>query len=165
MKKTVFITITAALVFALCSCAFNFDLLNDKPLHREDTTVINGTPLVCTTDTEGAADTSVNIPNLPGLSAEWPDNELTKLVPKPGFSVSNVSEEDGEFAAVFSGVTKEQMRAYAEKLKEAGFNTDVEVTDQNYAGIDVYAFSASNADGVTVSLSLTAGIASMAIKK
>ncbi len=165
MKKTVFITITAALVFALCSCAFNFDLLNDKPLHREDTTVINGTPLVCTTDTEGAADTSVNIPNLPGLSAEWPDNELTKLVPKPGFSVSNVSEEDGEFAAVFSGVTADQMRAYAEKLKKAGFNVDAEVVDNSYMGIEVYSYNASNADGVSVSLSVAAGVASMAVSK
>ncbi len=167
MKKTVFITIAAALVFALCSCAFNFDLVNDKPLHRdEETEAISGTPLALTTEEAGGTSFGVpDLPDLPGMNSEWPDNELTRLVPDPGFKVKTVSEEDGEFGAVFSGVTADQMRAYAEKLKKAGFNVDAEVVDNSYMGIEVYSYNASNADGVSVSLSVAAGVASMAVSK
>ena len=166
MKKYVFSVVLILLFASLCACGLNFGFLDDdKPLHREDTTVINGTPLVQTTETE-TEQAGVTVPDLSGLlSSEWPDNEYTKLVPKPDFKVLNSSEDEDGVSVMFSGVTAEQMKAYAEKLKEAGFNIDPEENDQDYMGIVIYSFTASNADGTTVALSFAAGTASMGIKK
>ena len=71
---------------------------------------------------------------------KWPDNEYTKLLPKPEITVSSASVgtfADGEtFAANFaSGTTREQFKAYIEQLKASGFTVKVEVdTDSTYGG-------------------------------
>ena len=73
--------------------------------------------------------------------------------------------EDGEFTAAFSKASIEQIRAYAEKLKAAGFDKDTEVQDQEVMGMVIYTFSAKNADGAEVSLTFTAGTATLSISK
>lgn len=56
---------------------------------------------------------------------KWPDNELTKLLPKPDFALQKASYEKFDAREIFSirfpGATLEQIQAYAEKLQEAGF--------------------------------------------
>ena len=50
---------------------------------------------------------------------EWPDNEFTRLVPKPSFKLVGATSDSDSFQVAFSGVTADQVRAYAEELKSA----------------------------------------------
>ncbi|MBO4366054.1 MAG: hypothetical protein J5843_00210 [Clostridia bacterium] len=96
---------------------------------------------------------------------EWPDNEFTRLVPKPSFKLVGASTDSDEFNVAFSGVTVDQIRAYAGELKLAGFTIDIETNDQDVMGIAIYSFSASNGSGYTVSLSFTSGYSGLSLKK
>ena len=59
----------------------------------------------------------------------------------------------------------EAARAYAEKVKAAGFNKDVELQDQNVMGMDIYAFNASNESGYRVSIYYAAESGGLTISK
>ena len=166
MKRIFIVLFALSLVLTLSACKLLGSITqadDDPPLHRVDITTYAGTPLEFVT--EDAAETEnggVNIPSLSG--AEWPDNEFTKLVPKPDLNLLTVSEEDGEFTAAFTGATIEQIRAYAEKLKSAGFNNDAEVQDEEIMGMAIYTFSASDSKNHNVKLSYTAGTATLVIE-
>ena len=55
------------------------------------------------------------------------------------------------------------MKAYAEKVKAAGFTVDPEETDENVMGMSVYSYSASNGKGYSVSVSFTAGVGGVTV--
>ena len=78
----------------------------------------------------------------------WPDSELARSVPKPEFELSLANEEDGVLEAMFNGVTLEKAKSYCASLKSAGFDVDPVETDMNE--LNMYSYSASNADGVWV---------------
>ena len=103
--------------------------------------------------------------NVGQYGGNWPENEFTKLVPKPGFELAAATTEEDEFNVVFYNASAEEIRAYAEKLKSAGFNRNEEVNDQEVMGIEIYSFEAENADGYTVKLTRTSGISSLLISK
>ena len=87
------------------------------------------------------------------VSGDWPDNEFTRLVPKPDFEVYAATGDDTFFTVSFTNATIEGIRAYAEKLKSAGFTVDAEVMDTEMMGITMYNYMASNGKGVSVTLS------------
>ena len=63
------------------------------------------------------------------FSGSWPDNEFTKQVPKPGFSLGMSYSDDKEFNISFEDVTMDDVRKYSEKLKGAGFTENIDVYD------------------------------------
>ena len=71
------------------------------------------------------------------IGGDWPDNEFTKLVPKPDFELYAASGDDTFFTVAFTNATIEGIRAYAEKLKAAGFTVDPEVMDNEMMGMTV----------------------------
>lgn len=95
----------------------------------------------------------------------WPDNEYTKLLPKPEFGILGTDEADGEFTVAFSGVSADDMKAYAEKVKANGFDRDVEVQDQSVMGMTIYAFKASDANGYDVNVYYAADTGGVTISK
>ena len=97
------------------------------------------------------------------MGGSWPDNEFTQLVPKPDMDIQYTGEEDGEFVVSFAGATLEQIKAYADKLRGAGFTLDEEVEEQAVMGMAFYSFSACNADGYQVELMYTAEISALTI--
>lgn len=99
------------------------------------------------------------------LGGNWPDNEFTKLIPKPEFSLAGASTEEYEFTAAFQGVTVDQVKEYAEKVKAAGFTEDPEEQDQVIYGITVYTYSAYNKDGYQVEVSFTNGTCGVTVYK
>ena len=99
------------------------------------------------------------------VGGNWPDNEFTKLVPKPDFELSATSGDDRMFTVAFSNATIEGIREYAEKLKDAGFTVDAEVTDSEAMGMTIYTYIASNGKGVTAELAFGLGASSLALKK
>ena len=99
------------------------------------------------------------------LDFGWPDNEFTALVPAPKFAVS-ASETDGsEFAAAFADPTIEQIKAYAQELKAAGFAEDVSEAEQSIGGMTIYSYSASDKNGHTVELVYTQKTSGLTITK
>ena len=99
------------------------------------------------------------------LGGNWPDNEFTKLLPKPDFEIYAAGTEGNGFAVVFSNPTVEQMREYAEKVKAAGFTDNLETEDYDMGGMVMYNFTASNAEGYTVILYHAGGTAGMSVEK
>ena len=97
------------------------------------------------------------------MGGSWPDNEFTQLIPKPDMDIQYAGEEDGEFVVSFAGATLEQIKAYADKLRGAGFTLDEEVEEQAAMGMAFYSFSACSADGYRVELMYTAEISALTI--
>ena len=95
----------------------------------------------------------------------WPENEFTKQLPKPEMELLGANTEDGEFNVAFANATIDDIRAYAEKVKAAGFDKDVDVQDQDVMGMTIYAFNATNAVGYSVSVFYTAGTGGVTVTK
>ena len=99
------------------------------------------------------------------IGGDWPDNEFTKLIPKPDFELFAANTEADSFSVAFMSATIEQIRAYAAKVKAAGFNINEEVEDQEVMGMVIYSFTAENADGYTVEITSANGTSSITISK
>jgi predicted small secreted protein/predicted lactoylglutathione lyase len=99
------------------------------------------------------------------MGGDWPDNEFTKLLPKPDFALTAANTSDNEFSVAFTGVTVEQVKAYAEQVKAKGFTVNPDLQDQEVMGIVVYTYNAKNADGYTVEITFAAGTTGMIIRK
>ena len=99
------------------------------------------------------------------LGGDWPDNEFTKLIPKPDFELFAANTETDSFTVAFKSTTVEQIRDYVTKVKAAGFNIDEEVEDQEVMGMVIYSFTAENADGYTVEITSANGTSSLSISK
>ena len=99
------------------------------------------------------------------IGGNWPDNEYTKLVPKPSFELYAAVIEDETFSVMFTNATIEQIKAYAEQVKAAGFNLNEELTDENVMGMVIYSFAAENADGYSVEVFSASGTTGLRISK
>ena len=83
-------------------------------------------------------------------SDEWPDNEFTRLLPKPDFTVATAVTTETDLFVLFSDATIDQMRDYAELVKAAGFIFDAETKDTEVSDILIFSYTAKNADGFLV---------------
>ena len=99
------------------------------------------------------------------IGGDWPDNEFTKLIPKPDFELFAANTETDSFSVAFTSATIEQIRDYAAKVKAAGFNINEEVEDQEVMGMVIYSFTAENADGYTIEITSANGTSSITISK
>ena len=99
------------------------------------------------------------------LGGDWPDNEFTKLIPKPDFELFAASTETDSFSVAFMSATIEQIRDYAAKVKAVGFDINEEVEDQEVMEMVIYSFTAENADGYTVEITFASGTSSITISK
>lgn len=99
------------------------------------------------------------------LGGNWPDNEYTKLIPKPDFSITALAAEENHFTAVFSGVEADKLKAYVEQVKAFGFTVNAETIDEEYAGVSVYSYEASNSSGYVINITLSGGACSLTIDK
>ncbi|GHT28200.1 hypothetical protein AGMMS49574_02050 [Bacteroidia bacterium] len=94
------------------------------------------------------------------VSSGWESNDYTKQVPKPDISISAAGESQLGYSANFNNATLEQVKAYAAKVKEAGFNIEAYEGDG-----DMYSYSAKNAAGYGVYLNWAQGQAGVLISK
>ncbi len=97
------------------------------------------------------------------IGGNWPDNEFTKLVPKPDFALTAASTEGEGFSVAFADATIDQIRAYAESVKDAGFSIDEQTENQEAAGIVVYSYTAKNAEGYTIEIFSASGVSGLTI--
>ncbi len=99
------------------------------------------------------------------VGGNWPDNEYTKLIPKPDFTITAAVVEGNTFTVMFSDTTKEQITAYVEKVKNAGFTVDAETEDQEMGGIAIYSYTASNSSGYQIEITLSGGMCGLTLEK
>ena len=99
------------------------------------------------------------------FGGDWPENEFTRLIPKPDGSVSVAAEEEDSFSVLLSDVSADQVRAYIEAVKGRGFTEDAAMEDQDVLGMTLISFSASNGNGYGISISFGAGLLSLSISK
>ncbi len=100
------------------------------------------------------------------LGGEWPDNEFTRLVPKPDFGkLFGAVTDEKSFIVMFSDPDMNKMRAYIETIKAKGFTIDAETTDETAFGITVLSYKAKNSAGFEITVSSAAGINSISIEK
>jgi hypothetical protein len=97
-------------------------------------------------------------------SGDWPNNEFTELIPQPDMPVTLAGIKGGVFEAVMAG-TAEQVKAYAEQVKAAGFTKDDETLDQEIVGMAMYSYTAKNAAGYKVEIVFTAGTSLVTVTK
>lgn len=96
----------------------------------------------------------------------WPKTGLAKKLPEPGFGqLAGVTDSPDEFCAAFAEVSQDDLRAYVEQIKSAGFTVDAETSDKEYMGIQMFSYTAENADGLIFTLSGTAGTCTITIKE
>ena len=99
------------------------------------------------------------------FGGNWPDNEFTRLVPRPPFDILTSTSDDDSFSAVFRSADTDTLSAYADSLRQAGFNVDESSNSQEMFGISIFSFSASDSGGYSVSLYYTSGSGAITISK
>ena len=62
-------------------------------------------------------------------AGEWPDNEFTKLIPKPEFEVEESFLTTKQYMASFEDVTMDEAKKYCEQLKAAGFDKNINIDE------------------------------------
>ena len=98
-------------------------------------------------------------------SGDWPENEYTKLLPKPDFTLTAAIATDSGFMVIFQDATIDQIKAYVEKIKLAGFTVGAETTDEDIMGMVMYSYDAKNTAGYSLSIFSAAGQAGLTIEK
>ncbi|HNX13241.1 MAG TPA: hypothetical protein PK854_02465 [Oscillospiraceae bacterium] len=100
------------------------------------------------------------------FGGEWPDNEFTRLVPKPDFGeLFGAVTEEKSFIVMFTNPDLNKMRAYIQAVKAKGFTIDAENTDETAFGVTVLSYKAKNAAGFEVTVASAAGVNSISISK
>lgn len=105
------------------------------------------------------------------VSSDWPENEYTKLVPEPeSVKITGNQAVDNVYYAghqvVTSGWSVSDCKAYAERVKKAGFTSpgsgsDVVIQDDG----TTYSFCAKNSNGMIVSLYTDGSHGAISIEK
>ena len=96
----------------------------------------------------------------------WPENEYTKQISKPDFEIISAGvDEIGFFADFASSVTTKDVIAYADVVKNSGFNIDVEIDARAYEGESRYLFLPYNKAGYFVEIYWYSSGSGMAMRK
>ena len=99
-------------------------------------------------------------------TVKWPKSGLAKKLPEPEFGqLAGVTDSPDEFCAAYAEVTQDDLRAYVEQIKNAGFTIDAALSDKDYMGIKMYSYSAENEDGLIFAISGTAGTCTITLKE
>ncbi len=98
-------------------------------------------------------------------SGKWPDNEFTKLVPKPDMDISATATENNKLSVVFANASVDKVKAYVEKLKNAGFTVDADTVDQTVGDMDIFSYTSDNSSGVHIEITYSAGTGALVISK
>ncbi len=99
------------------------------------------------------------------LGGKWPENEFTKLLPKPPFAILTTANNGDEFSAVFQNASIDDMKEYAKQVASAGFSVNANTEDYSAQGMDVFSYSAVNADGYSISVSYSMGVSAIVMTK
>ena len=134
IKRILLFLLAAVMVVLLAACGGNTD---NGGSNSTNSPANSSTPSVGNTDTP--------------KSDEWPDNEWTKQVLKPPFTVSAYSEYGNDAYITLTGMTYDATKAYVEQLKSSGFEDYGGSTDDGKE----LGFLGKNADGWKLTVTST----------
>ena len=99
------------------------------------------------------------------FGGDWPENEFTKLLPRPKMRLAMAAVAEGKFTVVFTDATIDKLKDYVKDLKRHGFD-DVD-TEEEIAmfGMSMYTFIAENKKGYKVEITSAMGVNSMIVAK
>jgi hypothetical protein len=156
MKKLVLLAFALVLALSLVACGGNG---NDDPLNRPNDTSSSGGNNSTNPPASNGGDTTPSGNNGGDSNQgggfnntydnDWPENEYTKLVPRPDFEVEYCDDEVNGISAKYINTTMESVKAYASQLKAAGFTVDPQ--ESEYDGQYVYGAGKGKAYFVTIS--------------
>ena len=151
-KKVLPFLFAFALLFTLTACDGEQKSTGDDSITTE-----SSVPSPVPSNT--AVEDNSSIENSNQLSKPWPDNEFTRQVPDPSFEVHSVTTDSNSCNITFRNMTIDQLKEYAETLKDAGFTT-VLTRESEINGVSHYLYAARNANGyeVIVTQSVSYGI-------
>lgn len=97
-----------------------------------------------------------------GDTSNWPDNEYTRLVPKPSHgTVKKIDMQDGIYCILMTGADMVDVKTYAASLINAGYSNEVTETIENNS----YLYGGGNAQGHFVVVSYQSGQFIVGIQK
>ncbi len=97
-----------------------------------------------------------------GDTSNWPDNEYTRLVPKPSHgTVKKIDMQDGIYCILMTGADMVDVKTYAASLINSGYSNEVTETIENNS----YLFGGGNAQGHFVVVSYQNGQFIVGIQK
>jgi uncharacterized protein YxeA len=79
--------------------------------------------------------------------------------------VSVGAQSEDSFVVTFDGAAPDQIKAYVEKVKSAGFTVDADTQDMEMQGMFVYTYSAYNSDGYEIMVYSAAGSTGLTINR
>ena len=156
MKKMLILTLVLLMTMSLTACGGgneNFTGSND---------ISSATTQTADNDTTSVANTV--------FDKNWPDNEFTKLLPKPNFELTLEKTGEKSFSVSFTNSTldnaaTEKVKAYAKLLESAGFVFSAEVIEEQVIGMVRYSYSAKNKDDWQVKVHSSVATAGLTITK
>ena len=116
MKKILAFLLVTIMVFSLVACGGKD---NPQPSGNEkEPGSSQQTQQPSDTPDEGEDDNG-------GQTAGWPTEGYGALIPEPDWDYEIFQDDEFRFIAIHENVSFDDLKAYTEKLKEAGFNTNV----------------------------------------
>lgn len=103
--------------------------------------------------------------DIPDITHDWPDSALGRAVPAPGFPGMTVVESGESISAISAETSEAAVKAYVSRLKAAGFTVNADENEQSVAGYTIYSFSASDKNGVFVTIQFIQGTTSFSVTK
>ncbi|MDD3919626.1 MAG: hypothetical protein PHO41_00405 [Eubacteriales bacterium] len=88
---------------------------------------------------------------------DWSTSPYTAGLPQPPGTLGMTDDEDGVFTAMTALSNEGDYDAYVQAVQDAGFNNDAQEEDFSGYGINMRSFSASHADGRSLTLTLNDG--------
>lgn len=144
MKKFLALALALMMVFALAACG---DKGNTKPNNSTDPGTSQQQP-------SNTPDESTPPASQGGASVSdtigWPDNEFTKLVPKPDCSFSKEGIGDSKTFYTYPNWTQDEAKAYVATLESSGFTISGSPAADNEETYMVYLKNADETYKVTV---------------
>jgi hypothetical protein len=134
------------------------DDADDSGSYTVTTTQANGK-----TTTAGTYEFSIDDGTV--FTNKWPRNEFTEMIPKPDFDVAMGGTSGNEFTILCYNVSKDDLKKYAAEVKKAGFNKDVEETDQAMFGQTLYSWEGKNSKGWKVVIGFVFGASTISVSK
>ena len=163
MKKLLTLALALMMVLSLAACGGKTD---PAPSGTTDPGTSQQQPSSTPDDSKPSGGEEIpDDTSEPTDPSEWPDNEYTRLVPKPKTVTVTEMDLSDNYCAIATTWTIEETIEYAGQIKAAGFDQDVIEQSGTDVGVEMFTFTGTNTDGVEVMVVFTGGESGITIKK
>jgi hypothetical protein len=152
MKKALALALVLVLALSLAACGGSSNSGGSTTTPPTSNTQNGGND----TTTPPASQEETTTPTNSGGYAD-PIENWPSFLPETTMAGVVAESDDSHFLITFFGSSRDEIKAYVEELKTAGFNLNEELTDES----DYYSFSASDNSGWSIGVNHNSGGAGM----